>query len=240
VKALPDVLAERASRLSARVIADMYRNPFWEERFGARGRKFADEDGQHHVSYLSAALAAGDPGVLSRYATWLRTVLVSRGMCTRHLADNYERLAIAIGDEVADGKENAIAYLRAAVVALAYPSGPEAALQAPELPAKVAARLQASHHEWSAATLARSGDDFAHHVSYLLSYLADAVAAARPELFIGHVTFIGGFLERRGVPRRRLDEGLAAIVDELSGATRAAAAPLVTAARAALIKEERA
>jgi len=240
VKGLPDVLAERAARLSARVIADMYRNPFWEERFGARGRKFADEDGQQHVSYLSAALAAGDPGVLSRYATWLRTVLVSRGMCTRHLADNYERLANAIGDEVAGGKEDAIAYLRAAVAALAYESGPAAALQAPELPAKVTARLQAAHHEWSAATVARTGEDFAYHVSYLLSYLADAVAAGRPELFIGYVTFMGGFLERRGVPRRHLDEGLAALLEELSGETKDAARPLVTAARAALAKEDRA
>ena len=86
--ALRQELASRAVILSQRVLDHMYENPFWMERYGERGRRFANEDSLHHINYLDQALAGGDAAVFTRYAQWLRTVLVSRGMCSEHLAEN--------------------------------------------------------------------------------------------------------------------------------------------------------
>ena len=93
---LREALKARARELSQQVLDRMYENPFWMERYGERGRRFANEDSLHHIDYLDQALAAGDAGVFTRYARWLRSVLVSRGMCTEHLAENFRLLAEAI------------------------------------------------------------------------------------------------------------------------------------------------
>ena len=97
-EALRAALIERAAALSQSVLDRMYENPFWMERYGERGRRFANEDSLHHVSYLVAALASGDAAVFERYAQWLRSVLVSRGMCSEHLGENFRLLASAIAD----------------------------------------------------------------------------------------------------------------------------------------------
>jgi hypothetical protein len=153
-------LVQRADVLSARVVAEMYRDPFWETRFGARGRHFAEEDGRYHVTYLAQALIASDPEVLTRYAGWLRTVLVSRGMCTRHLIENYQRLSDAIVESGLPDVEPAVLYLEHAVEALRYAHGPALLLQ----------RLRGRDDE-------------------LLDFLIDAVAADRPDLFEQHVRY---------------------------------------------------
>ncbi len=38
----------RKAELATSAMKRMYENPFWEERFGARGRSFSAEDGQYH------------------------------------------------------------------------------------------------------------------------------------------------------------------------------------------------
>ena len=57
MKDLARRIQDASTRLTVSVVADMYRNPFWDERFGARGRTRAVEDGGHHLSYLAEALA---------------------------------------------------------------------------------------------------------------------------------------------------------------------------------------
>ena len=49
---LADALEARAQTLAERALKEMYANPFWDERFGERGRQFALADNRHHVSYL--------------------------------------------------------------------------------------------------------------------------------------------------------------------------------------------
>ena len=215
-------LTKRARAINDRVVAEMWQNPFWEERFGARGRKFTEEDGLYHLSYLNAALAAEDATPLTRYATWLRTVLVSRGMCTRHLAENFQRLALAIAAESLPGGEVASVYLAQAVEALAYTEGAgrELQLDAAGVAARATEALYARHPEWDRRFEARCLDDLEYH----LAYLADAVAANRPELFTKYVTFVAGFLARRNVPASHLEEALVALADQLRGRPALAAA----------------
>jgi len=224
-------LEAKASELARRSIAEMYDNPFWQERFGARGREMAEKDAQFHVSYLLSALAASDPGVLATYARWLQTLLVSRGMCSLHIAENFERLAAAIAQDIPES-EPAVALLRGAVDALTYDGGPERELQerlasladaavdtlARRDPSWFAAASSftslASYESIAQAEMARCHERVREHIAYL----ADAMHAGRPELFAAHALWMRGFFERRQAPWARLEETLRALRDCLKPA----------------------
>ena len=61
VPKLVALLRTHAARLNARVLGEMYANPFWDDRYGARGRRFAQDDGASHVAHLVLALEAHTP-----------------------------------------------------------------------------------------------------------------------------------------------------------------------------------
>jgi hypothetical protein len=192
-------LEREAPSLSASVIAAMYEHPFWFERFGERGRKHSNEDGQHHVSYLVQALLAHDPAVLARYARWLRSVLTTRGMCTRHLEENFERLARAIGATI-DDSSLATEYLREACFALRYDANPARELQdaSPRLADAAAAELERLHpgavSVWGTSGEVAHRDDLLHY----LSYLSDAAEIRRSDGFLGYVAFVYANAVERG------------------------------------------
>jgi hypothetical protein len=226
--------------LSVRVLEDMYRaDPFWAERFGARGRRHAEEDARYHVSYLVQALQAGDEKVLTEYARWLQVVLTSRGMCTRHLADNLERLARAIGEQGWPGGERAQAYLAAAVGALLYPAGAPRALQegAGTVCDAALAALERLHPEWPAQERERCHDALRTHVSYL----ADALALESVTSYFAYVRWVDDARARQGVPCEQLDALLAALaraVHERVPEAGAAAGVLLAEVRAGLGQAE--
>ncbi|HVG60581.1 MAG TPA: hypothetical protein VNA24_18630 [Hyalangium sp.] len=90
-------LEARAPQLALASVEWMYQDPFWEARYGLeRARRFGNEDALFHVRYLLQALAEERPSVMEGYATWLRTLLASRGLCTRHLDQNFARLQSAL------------------------------------------------------------------------------------------------------------------------------------------------
>jgi len=232
---LVERLQAKAPELGRRAIAEMYQNPFWQERFGANGRENSDKDSQFHISYLVQALVASDPGVLTNYARWLQTLLVSRGMCSRHIDENFERLARAIHDEVADA-EPALALLRAARQALIYESGParELMLGADALAARVVDALWSRQPSWFSAASSypsiaifesihqaermRCKADVLDHIAYL----ADAIHADRPELFVAHAAWMKGFNARHHGQESRVRETLRALSDCLPAAPGAA------------------
>lgn len=232
-------LDEAAHRLTTRVLAEMYTNPFWTERFGDRATTHGRNDGLYHVSYVIQALVANDPEVLERYARWLQQVLTSRGMCTRHLAENFDRLAAAIDEEPWPERAAATAMLARATAALRYEGREAAALQehAHAIATTATDALHARHPDWferwGETSRARSVDDLDYHVQYL----ADAVALGTSTVFVQHMRWLGGFLEKRDVPRAVLRESLEALVPAI--ATHApqaspAAGALISAATAAL------
>jgi hypothetical protein len=239
---LADLIEAQAVVLTQRVLDEIYANPFWQERFGERGRQRAAEDGRYHLTYLAEALRAESPEILVSYARWLRTVLATRGMCSRHLADNFARLAAAIRGEFLAGGEEAARYLESAEAALVYDGGPARAIQlaAPRLAEQAVAALYARHPDWlrhgGATGQRRCQDDILYH----LSYLVDAVALGRADLFADYVRWIAAFLERRGIPRGHLQETLA-ILDQtlaaLPARARRAARETLAAGRAALAGE---
>jgi len=176
VGTLAERLRSMKGQLAIRVIDEMFDNdPFWIERFAARGRRHSEEDIGFHVDYVVQALIARDPGVLERYARWLQSVLTTRGMCSLHLDESYERLDRAIVDTV--GSDFCTTYLDAARKALFYDAGTLArAIQ------DAAPRLIVVAQRAAPTSRLR---DLEHHVSYL----ADAVFLDRPALFESYVTF---------------------------------------------------
>jgi len=236
--AIATEIERRVPPLSRRVIEEMYQNPFWRERFGESGRQRAGEDGDFHVRYLAEAVRAGSPAVMVTYARWLRSLLVARGMCSRHLADNFARLAAAVAaDETLPGRTLAVDLLIDAETALLYEEGEPRALQdhAPQLAAEAVERLRARHPDWytnQRGGWSRCVDDVLYH----LSYLADALAAGRADLLAGYLKFIAGFLTKVGVPVAHLEETLETLEATLveRGALLAASIELLRTGRAAL------
>lgn len=198
--------------ISQRILDEMYLDPFWIKRFGARGRRHADEDSDFHVRYLKRALEADDRGLMPRYALWLREVLVSRGMCSHHLAENFERLAAAIGERGWAGHEQALSLLEGAVRSLDYPGGVEAALQRrAAILADAWERSLRARGGNPAAGLARGPGAFATDAAHLVSYLADARARSNPALFVAHVRWLA-----RELPGAGGGDGLRFALDTLS------------------------
>ncbi|MDC0715582.1 hypothetical protein [Nannocystis bainbridge] len=203
-EALIAQLAEASDRLTERVLGEMYVDPFWRERFGERADRHGRQDGRFHVQYLQQALAGDDPAVLENYARWLQQVLTARGMCTLHLAENFERLAAAIADEPWPDRQAAVDLLSAAAAALAYPDG-----LAREVQRRADTLVLAA-----AVALAAAGDDEPLQVvelGTLVSYCADALALGSPAVLADHVRWLAGFLGRRGIPRAHLVRRVEAI-----------------------------
>lgn len=166
-------LRKEKDTLAERVIEDMYDDPFWHERFAARGRMHSVQDLGFHVDYLIQAVEANDAGVMERYARWLQGLLTTRGMCTLHLADSFGRLAGAIGDP------SARRYVNAGRMALLYDGGAARAIQE---------RIR------DVITCGAPGS--IEDTTYHLSYLADAIALGQPKVFLDHVTWLASFLKR--------------------------------------------
>lgn len=227
--ALADALDGRGQELARDCVEAMYRDPFWMDRFGERGRRFADEDGVHHVRHLAEALRMGEVEPMARYARWLQSVLVSRGMCTAHIDENLARLSAAIEAAGISRPGKAFEFLGAAREALVYAQGParELQLEAAALAERTAARARA-------ALPALAGRRFAQSPSTLLSYLADAIAASAPQLFAKHVAWARDFAVRRGGPRREVATLLEALEHQLPPDLAAAARPALRAARKAV------
>jgi hypothetical protein len=186
----------------------MYEDAFWIERFGARGATQARTDGEYHVRYLVGALRDGSPATLADYARWLQVVLTTRGMCTLHIDEHFAWLSRSLDAHQVRDAEPAHAYLAEARAALRYADGPGRTVQAA---ARELARRAA------AAGLPR------RELEQLVSFLGDAVAHGRPELFVAHARFLGARAERRAAVTATVTElrAAAGVVGDDAAATMA-------------------
>lgn len=164
-----DDLKAAGPRLTKRVMDEMYRDPFWMERYGNRGRENADTDGAFHIQYIIAAIEADDPTLFVTYGRWLRDLLVAHGMCSQHLAENFERLADAVAEESWPGREQVIQLLLRGAEGLRYTSGE-------------AAEIDANRNAWRA--------QLGEQADVLLSYLADALVTRQRGPFDTYVSML--------------------------------------------------
>lgn len=211
MKELLDHLRLDGQALSQAVLEEMYRDPFWRARFGDRGRRHADEDSAFHLRYLARAIEADAPEILVRYALWLREVLATRGMCSRHLAENFRLLAITLDAQAWPDSARAAAFVRQAQAALDYTGGDAAALQRAR-PAIVA-------HATS-----RTGPARQEPLANLASYLEDAIAFEAPAMWSAHVDWTAQWIERTTGSRELFARDLAALEAALAANAMPAAA----------------
>lgn len=226
---LARAIEARTAQLAQESVEPFHRDPFWYARYGeARTRRFGDEDAVFHVRYLVQALAQGAPSVMEGYARWLRTLLVSHGMCTQHLSQHFGWLQEALARAGLSGPE-VRTVLASAQEALRYLEGTAAVLGA----GSESLALHASRALGLAADRALQAE-----LQLQLSYLADALAARRPELFLAHVRFYARFWPQRGLGSVGYAQALQALQDALpslpSAAAAAEARALLTEALASL------
>lgn len=180
--------------LSARVIAEMYQDdPFWETRFGTNGRRHAHNDGDFHASYLAQALHQASPAVMTRYARWLRDLLVARGMCSWHLEENFARLRVVVlGTDLPFASATA-ALLETSMTSLHHTTAPAADVERliPSLEQAIRARA-------------------------LVSYLADALAIRDAKHFVAHVMWRRSLSEESSVRSARMQGDVDASLHAMS------------------------
>ncbi|RKH51162.1 hypothetical protein [Corallococcus llansteffanensis] len=189
-----EVEARTAALASASVQA-LYADPFWEARYGAqRARRFGDEDAVFHLRYLVQALDSQRPALLEEYARWLRTLLFTRGMCTLHLDQHFEGLAHALQAEGFGPDTLPHIYVQSAREALRHVGGPAQRLEA-ATPALVQDVVRRVGGELTPENRLRLEQETRLH----LSYLADALALDRADLWEAHLHWYVGFWPRRGL-----------------------------------------
>ncbi len=79
--------------------------PELAEIYGERGRSFTAEDNLWHMNFLDAAIAVGFPDHFDRYADWLVSFLVPRGLRPEHVAGAFGFLADAIEEAEVEPQE---------------------------------------------------------------------------------------------------------------------------------------
>jgi hypothetical protein len=204
---LLDHLSRDGPALSQRVLAHQYRDSFWSERFGDKGRRHANEDSDFHLRYLTRALVAGDAGVLERYALWLREVLAARGMCTRHLDENFRLLSQEIDSQGWPARQEAVRMLVQARAALRYGAGEAGdAQRSGERVAREVVQLYRARfpQDWKRDD-ARGALGLEDDAANWVSYVADALAFGKPDTLVRHAAWFGEHLRRHGVTQQQLE-----------------------------------
>jgi len=199
---LAAILERDGRALSQRVLDEMYRDAFWSERFGDRGRRHANEDSDFHLRYLARALSAGDATILVRYATWLREVLATRGMCTRHLDENFRLLARELSATSWPGRDKAVALLEEARAGLRHEASDARWVEdhAVALAKAIVSHVRAGHPAGWKQHDARGADaGLADDAANYVSYVADAVALGGAATLADHARWLAAHLQGHGV-----------------------------------------
>ncbi|WP_375755356.1 hypothetical protein [Corallococcus exercitus] len=185
----------RTASLASNSVQALYEDPFWAARYGLqRARRFGDEDAVFHVRYLVQALDASRPAILEDYARWLRTLLVTRGMCSLHLDQHFEGLARALQAEGFGPDSLPFTYVQSARQALRYKEGPAHALEA-DAPGLISTVVRRLEHPLPSGSRPRLEQE----VRLQLSYLSDALALGRADLWDAHLQWYAGFWPQRGL-----------------------------------------
>jgi hypothetical protein len=121
-------MENKYKRVIDNAVVKLYdRYPELDEKYGEVGRKKCYEDNIHHFNYLESAADVGESKVFSDYAFWLNRVLVSRGMKSDHLIDNFKCIIESLGETRVEKGEAFKLYLKQAIESIHAADGEEPA-----------------------------------------------------------------------------------------------------------------
>ncbi len=75
------------------------------DRFGQKGFIHTEKDNHHHLDHLETAYSMEDEAIFLDYAKWLQSVLLSRGIETNLIIDNFDRLIAILPGKVSEKEE---------------------------------------------------------------------------------------------------------------------------------------
>ena len=104
------------------LVQEMYQDPFWEARYGERGRLHSAQDTHYHLNKLIDAVALGLPDIFTQYMHWVQGLLIYRGMSTLHLHETLDSLAKQLAHHVPEYWPHIQEYLMAGDAGLLYPN----------------------------------------------------------------------------------------------------------------------
>ncbi|MFP3726640.1 hypothetical protein [Priestia filamentosa] len=105
-----------ANKIVTEVTEEIYTEyPELLQKFGEAGKQKCQEDNEHHLNQLRAAVHHDNVKMFIDYAEWLNGILTSRGMKTDHLIDNFERLIKQFKKQKNEGVQKHIAFLQKAI-----------------------------------------------------------------------------------------------------------------------------
>jgi hypothetical protein len=179
--------------LGKRVAAEMYQDPFWNDRYGQRGLEHTRQDLEYNFNYLITAIRTDSLEVLWRYYGWLRDLLVLRGMCTRHVWQTIHCTEKHLQQLLPTGTWNLIStFAQAGYKGLCYsnPAAVSLETRAQEICGKaVQARASDSNKK-------NDSQENIEEFFVYLAYTADAVERDDPSGLIGYLSWKATFLRR--------------------------------------------
>lgn len=117
-----EFISAQRDTLARRCVIKTYQvHPEFDTRFGQSGRQRCLDDTIFHLSFLAAALDAGDESLFTQYATWANAMLQARGLRTEDLIENFAALVDVISErerEIRPEREIACSVIEAAVAVL--------------------------------------------------------------------------------------------------------------------------
>ena len=171
-----EILESARPLLTDAILADLYTNPFWKNRFDEYGREYARIDIQSHLNSLITALRSDSRASYPDYWVGYRLVMVQRGACTRHVHECIACTARQVGLVLSEAFPLAEPHFAAAHRGLEYdlPACKALSAQRDAIIERVAGQISPLEDERGSTR---------RDVRYHLSYLEDAAALDRPELF---------------------------------------------------------
>lgn len=217
-----EILESARPLLTDAILADLYANTFWKNRFDDYGRGFARVDTQYHLNYLITALRSDSRSIYPDYWVRYRLVMVQRGACTHHVHEFIDCTARQVGLVLREAFPLAEPHFAASHLALEY-----------DLPACRALSGQRDAIIERVTQMVSPLDDelksTRRDMRYHLSYLEDAAALERPELFTQYAQWVRQFLMEFGLRPAGLAGALQALDEALMQMLPAESAAVFTA-----------
>jgi hypothetical protein len=194
----------------------IYADPFWVARFGVVGRTRAEEDINYHLDNLIVAIRFDLSDSTKSHYQYLQSVLLPRGICTRHIRETIEGLQFSLVDQLPQIWPQIEPYLSAGYAGLLYHNPASLALS--EQDCLIAERIMTKlpndlslgqdHPGWTT--------DRQREVLVLLSYLADAMEKNSPNMLSNHIHWLETNHVQSGIPDNVLDVELSLLSKEIT------------------------